>query len=114
MILALGLILLAAAAVAVVRGRIWLDPQRAEFEPRWQPGRWVHHADQQVEFGLGVAWYALIGAMAVGWLRKGLVGESTMSTLPFRSDVPFGALPAPRWNYAPGGGNAAQAARVRS
>ncbi len=72
--LALGLIVLGAAVLAVVRGRIWRDPQRAKFERRWQPGRWIRRANQPGEFWLGVAWYALISAIAVavaaGWLRK--------------------------------------------
>jgi hypothetical protein len=56
--LVLGVILLGAAVVAVIRGVIWRDPFRVKLDPRWCPGRWVYRDDEPRQFWLDVAWHA--------------------------------------------------------
>jgi hypothetical protein len=72
--LGLGLIMLGAAVLAVVRGRIWRDPLKLKSHPRRRPGRWLHRTADPREFWLDVAWHTLIAAaaiaMAVSWLGK--------------------------------------------
>ena len=63
--LALGLIVLGAAVLAVVRGRIWRDPLKLKSHRRRRPGRWLHRAADPREFWLDVAWHTLIAAAAV-------------------------------------------------
>ena len=73
-ILALGVILLGSATVALLRGRIWINPRRLKPERRWRPGRWVTRDADAFEFWLGVVLYTCVGAAmlvtAANWLRR--------------------------------------------
>ena len=62
--LLIGLTALFHAIRALAAGRIWQDPSRAKFDPRWRPGRWVRRGARCAEFRLGVGYYLAVGATA--------------------------------------------------
>ena len=53
------------AGQAVAVGRIWRDPNRVKFDPRWRPGRWVERRERGGQFWLDVLYHLVVGAAAV-------------------------------------------------
>ena len=71
----IGVAALARAGRGLYTGRIWREPRRVKFDPRWKPGRWVERGDRG-EFGVTVFYYVTIGVLGVPFgLRWLIVGR---------------------------------------